>query len=91
MARRECCNSECDWVGETDRMLGTVGPLCPDCGEVTELVDVNAPREPTEAMLAAVRNRPHPSRPDGWDSRHATIWRSMWDAFYANPAKIPQR
>jgi hypothetical protein len=34
---RECCNDACGWRGVTDRMLGTVGPLCPECGEVTEL------------------------------------------------------
>jgi len=34
---RECCNAECGWTGQTDRMLGAVGPLCPDCGEVTEV------------------------------------------------------
>jgi hypothetical protein len=33
---RECCNGECGWVGETDRYCGAVGPLCPECGEVTE-------------------------------------------------------
>jgi hypothetical protein len=38
------------------------------------------PREPTEAMLAAVRQRPHPTRPDGWDSHYADLWRRMWDA-----------
>lgn len=35
---RECCNGDCDWIGYTDRMCGSVGPLCPDCGEVTEPV-----------------------------------------------------
>jgi hypothetical protein len=34
---RECCNAECEWRGETSRMCGAVGPLCPECGEVTEL------------------------------------------------------
>lgn len=38
------------------------------------------PREPTQAMLDAVRNRPHPTRPDGWADRHAVMWRRMWDA-----------
>jgi hypothetical protein len=36
MPLRECCNADCGWKGETDRMLGAVGPLCPECGEVTE-------------------------------------------------------
>lgn len=39
---RECCNAECGWMGETDRMLGSIGPLCPDCGEVTEPVVADA-------------------------------------------------
>jgi hypothetical protein len=39
---RECCNPDCVWVGETDRMLGEIGPLCPDCAEVTEPVTVAA-------------------------------------------------
>jgi hypothetical protein len=30
------CNS-CGWFGVTDRMLGTIGPLCPECGDTTEL------------------------------------------------------
>lgn len=38
-ALRECCNAECGWKGETGRMLGAIGPLCPDCGEVTEPID----------------------------------------------------
>jgi hypothetical protein len=35
---RECGNPDCCWKGTTDRMVGKVGPLCPECGEVTELV-----------------------------------------------------
>lgn len=31
-----CCNTQCSWEGYTDRMCGSVGPLCPDCGETTE-------------------------------------------------------
>lgn len=34
-SQREC--NACEWHGVTDRMLGTVGPLCPLCGETTEL------------------------------------------------------
>ena len=33
---RSCGNDACGWVGQTDGMLGTIGPLCPDCGETTE-------------------------------------------------------
>jgi ParB-like chromosome segregation protein Spo0J len=29
------CNG-CEWTGTTDRMLGSIGPLCPECGETTE-------------------------------------------------------
>lgn len=36
---RECCNPACDWHGHTARMLGDVGPLCPECGETTELAE----------------------------------------------------
>ena len=35
------------------------------------------PIEPTEGMLASVRNNPHPTRPDGWDSNHIKIYRAM--------------
>ena len=35
---RECCAEGCNWMGHTDRMLGAVGPLCPECSEVTEPV-----------------------------------------------------
>jgi hypothetical protein len=32
----DCCNASCGWRGESQTMLGAVGPLCPECGEVTE-------------------------------------------------------
>ncbi|MFC3457205.1 hypothetical protein [Massilia haematophila] len=32
--RRGC--TSCEWEGETDRMCGSVGPLCPACGDTTE-------------------------------------------------------
>lgn len=35
---RTCNNEACGWTGTTRRMLGTVGPLCPECGETTEEV-----------------------------------------------------
>jgi hypothetical protein len=34
---RECANGDCGWRGTTTRMLGAIGPLCPECGEITEL------------------------------------------------------
>lgn len=34
--QRECNSEDCDWSGYTDRMCGSIGPLCPDCGETTE-------------------------------------------------------
>ncbi|WP_447988306.1 hypothetical protein [Achromobacter spanius] len=33
---RECGDAGCGWRGTTERMCGGVGPLCPECGEVTE-------------------------------------------------------
>lgn len=33
---RECGNADCGWSGKTYRMCGSVGPLCPECGETTE-------------------------------------------------------
>jgi len=45
---RECCNDECGWKGTTDRMCGAVGPLCPECGETTELAE-KPKREPVLA------------------------------------------
>jgi hypothetical protein len=35
---RECGNEACGWKGTTKRMLGAIGPLCPECGETTEPV-----------------------------------------------------
>jgi hypothetical protein len=35
---RTCNNEACGWTGTTRRMLGAVGPLCPECGETTEEV-----------------------------------------------------
>lgn len=43
------------------------------------------PREPTPAMLEAVRQKAHPNRRDGWDLMHASIWRRMWDAAQKEP------
>lgn len=36
----ECCNDECSWKGSISdsSMCGSVGPLCPECHEVTEPV-----------------------------------------------------
>lgn len=48
-AVRECGNAECGWKGETSRMCGRVGPLCPDCGEVTEEVSTARGGNPEEA------------------------------------------
>jgi hypothetical protein len=52
---RECGNGDCGWTGETDRMLGAVGPLCPECGEVTEPAG-------HEERLAEVSATPIPQR-----------------------------
>jgi hypothetical protein len=46
---RECGNSECGWKGTTNRMLGSIGPLCPDCGETTEAAAT--PAAPGEGLL----------------------------------------
>lgn len=35
---RECGNADCGWRGTTERMCGSVGPLCPECGEITEAI-----------------------------------------------------
>lgn len=35
------CTS-CEWEGTTDRMCGSVGPLCPDCGDTTEALPAPA-------------------------------------------------
>ncbi|GEM_PF-1981175 len=34
--KRACGNPQCGWQGYTDRLCGSVGPLCPECGETTE-------------------------------------------------------
>lgn len=33
---RSC--TSCNWSGKTDRMCGSAGPLCPECGDTTEIV-----------------------------------------------------
>lgn len=45
---RECGNANCGWTGITNRMLGAIGPLCPDCGEVTEQVSTARGCNPKE-------------------------------------------
>jgi hypothetical protein len=50
-AQRECGNSECGWKGTTDRMLGSVGPLCPDCGETTEATAPEQSTAPNAELL----------------------------------------
>lgn len=47
-AQRECNAPDCTWKGATDRMCGSVGPLCPECGETTESVEA-----PAEACVEA--------------------------------------
>lgn len=42
---RECGNGDCGWRGKTYRMCGSVGPLCPECGETTEASAPVADRE----------------------------------------------
>lgn len=37
---RACCNDECGWQGETDRMCGAIGPVCPSCGDTTEPLSI---------------------------------------------------
>jgi hypothetical protein len=51
---RECGNSECGWKGTTNRMLGSIGPLCPDCGETTEAAATTA--APGEAAVPSIRD-----------------------------------
>ena len=46
MSTRAC--NACEWRGLTIRMCGSVGPLCPECGETTELV-----RTPTVDALTS--------------------------------------
>lgn len=49
---RECGNGECGWKGATDRMLGSIGPLCPECGETTEPAVM--PAAPSDAAMIAL-------------------------------------
>lgn len=39
MKTRQCNNPDCIWLGTTDRYVGAIGPLCPECGETTEEVN----------------------------------------------------
>lgn len=36
--RRGCTNEDCGWEGFTDRMCGSIGPLCPRCDDTTEVL-----------------------------------------------------
>lgn len=49
-AERTCNNGECGWHGTTDRMLGSIGPLCPECGETTEPDSLGAGIQSTAAQ-----------------------------------------
>jgi hypothetical protein len=59
-----------------------------NCGTASEVVTpdrasgdwVMVPREPTEEMLAAIRGKWHPTRPDGWDARHRHVYQTMLSA-----------
>lgn len=47
------CN-DCDWKGTSDRMCGSIGPLCPECGETTGVEQspaVTVPDVADEEML----------------------------------------
>ncbi|MEG0000604.1 hypothetical protein [Comamonas sp.] len=44
------------------------------------------PFEPTEKQLAAVRQKPHPANPSGWDVNHRRIYREMLAAAPQPPA-----
>lgn len=65
---RECGNSECGWKGTTNRMLGSIGPLCPDCGETTEAAATPAaPGEVVPPMPETTDRRPHDdNHPEGY-------------------------
>lgn len=47
------CN-ECDWKGATDRMLGAIGPLCPECGETTGVEPSPRITDPALPQAAAI-------------------------------------
>ena len=53
--QRECCAPDCEWIGFTDRMLGSIGPLCPDCGEVTEPTGLES--QPQEVQPVAPKKK----------------------------------
>jgi hypothetical protein len=40
------CTS-CEWTGDTDRMCGSIGPLCPECGDTTEFLGQRSPAATT--------------------------------------------
>lgn len=54
--RVECCNAKCGWAGlKSDTcMLGAIGPLCPECREVTEPVMLNGLTEAETSATASV-------------------------------------
>jgi hypothetical protein len=72
--QRACAAEGCGWSGQTDRMCGSVGPLCPRCGETTEL-DTPAVAVSAEAVRnAALEEAAHwvQKRADDYDADHGT-------------------
>lgn len=79
---RACGNEECNWSGKTERMCGEIGPLCPECGETTELV---APSQDVEEFVlnnsfsTAFYNEPQ-----------YVILTSVFEAWMAGHARVPE-
>lgn len=76
--QREC--NACDWKGITYRMLGSIGPLCPRCGETTEIATpvatISTPQEPAA-----------PGEPVAWmdPSAGCVMDAFLWQRDVANP------
>lgn len=49
---RGCTNATCRWEGKTNRMIGSIGPVCPNCGDTTEVITPQ-PIAVTAAMVRA--------------------------------------
>jgi hypothetical protein len=75
-----------EWLKEAERLLQDCGPIWGTDALLAHLrrrpVAVPegfalVPLEPTQAMLDAVAQKPHPTRPDGWRAHYSGLYRAM--------------
>ena len=74
------CNA-CEWFGETDCMLGAIGPICPECGETTELCtpEVEPELESFSDFINNLATEIHTEciRKGWWDDMNRDIYQTL--------------